>query len=175
MSMFRWIYFVLIIALFANCSVVSAPQGTVPSRKELQTDAFGAWFSGKQGTQKILVQGELVAIDGDSLFILMRDTLRAMLTSDFDTARIIVYNTEAKTYGIWTGILTGVSLLTGYYAALTLPLSLGIGITTYLDEKNRIHSFDHPPHGWPEISKYARFPQGMPPGLDKRTLRSKWK
>lgn len=171
MSYYRLIYAVVLIAMVTGCKTISAPKGSVPKRKQLPLDAYGAWFSGRQSAQKMLVQGELIAIENDSIFILSADELKGIPAKEIDSAGVIVFNTEENTYAIWTGLLTAASLTTGYFAGLTLPLSLGVGIVTTRDEANRINSFDFPQNSWPTISKFARFPQGMPPGIDRKSIR----
>ena len=169
----EWIWFLFCILLGTGCATISAPSGTVPSRKGLATDPYGGWLTATINDTPAQVQGEFIALNKDSVFVLSGDSLKIIPVSKFNTARIILFNTEANKYSIWTVVLSVATIANGAFATITFPVSLAMGLTTVHDEARREHFFDFPQRPWSELSKYARFPQGLPEELDRGTLKGK--
>lgn len=167
----RILHILIICAVVASCRSVKTPAGTVPRRGSLDKDAFGAWMILTKGGKQIA--GEFIASSNDSIYILPDNGLQAHAIAGLDTIRIVMYKTDAGAYAVWTSIASVATVLNGLFAVITLPATLVTGITTSVVEGNRINYLDKGKADWSEMRKYARFPQGLPPGLDRKSLRSR--
>lgn len=153
--------------LLISCISVKAPQGSVPSRKDLHRDAFGGYITLAMSDMDTtwFVSGELIAVGTDSIVVNPAGFATLFPISAIDSARIIFFNTNADEFSAWSGLLILGTLSNGGYALITLPLATVTGIVTSTQEAKRINYLDYPEKNWNEIRKYARFPQGLPPGI----------
>lgn len=161
------------IGLFmSHCQSVNAPKGSVPHRKGIATNAFGGWVSlSFWDSTRQIVEGEFIAVDNDTVYVLVGDKLDASKAADIRVARIILFNNDAAGYGVWT-ILTSLGTISnGGFMIFTLPMTLVTGILTTVAESKRVNFFEYPEHDWGALSKYARFPQGIPPGVNVDDLK----
>ena len=147
--------------LLCNCSTVNAPQGSVTKRNGLATDAFGGWITLSIIGDKGSIEGELIAVDTGSVFVMSSDKIQIFPKSDISTARIILYKNESNNFLAWTIIGSLATISNGGFLVFTLPITLVTGIATISGEKKRINFYDYPGISWDEVSKYARFPQGI--------------
>lgn len=155
---------------------VKAPKGSVPQRKELYNDAFGGWIQLSLTAEKDMAkyQGELICIARDSIYLLTPSgDLVQVAEKDVSSSRLIFYNTETEKYAGWTtiGALTTVSH--GYYLIFSFPTWLIVGTTNTSAELRRENYLDCPPYTSKQLRKYARFPQGLPVGLDLEQLKKR--
>jgi hypothetical protein len=117
-----------------------------------------------------LVQGELIAIDTDTIHVLADGRLVSLARATVCCAELTAFRMELSELQLWTvlGILSTASH--GIVLILTAPLWAIAGTAAAA-------SASYAPRIVPTdpvvLQPFARFPQGMPPGLDRRTLRSK--
>ena len=161
-----------------NCHPTIAPTRSVPKRNALPIDAYGGWIdiklvSSSDSVEEKSFQGELIAVEVDSVYILQLDKVQGLAISEVKSAKIIIFNTSMNGYGIWTFLASLLTLSNGAYAVLTLPVTLITGIATTIGEANRINYIDYPQNDVSELRKFARFPQGMPKDINMATLRSR--
>jgi hypothetical protein len=161
--------------LLCCCATVRAPYGSVPKRLGIRTDAFGGWITLNLISNAKTVEGELVAVSSDSVFVFEGDTLQTFPTLDITYARVVLYNNNSSGYAGWTAIGSLATVLNGYYAVFTFPLFLITGMATTIAESNRVNYFDFPSNEWEVLKKYARFPQGIPEGINTSDLRPRSK
>lgn len=156
--------------LAGSCTGVRAPRESVPKRKAIATDAFGGWIIINPGNPEPRM-GELISHTDESVFIMTYSGLEEIEKSQIDSARLIMYNTQSLEYSVWTTLGSLSTLSNGFYLGLTLPLWLLTGIPVSTGEARRQNYIDFPASGWAEIGKFARFPQGMPAGINHSSLR----
>lgn len=158
--------------LLLGCTSVKAPVGSVPKRKQLQVDAYGGWLtlSLADSTSKS-ISGELIAVSSDSVYILTNTSTISCSIKEILSARLIFFNNQSDAFSGWT---LGGSLLTisnGVYSVFSLPLMLIAGISTSAGEAKRVNYIDYPDKPWSDLTKFARFPQGLSDNIDLTTLR----
>jgi hypothetical protein len=158
-----------LVILAGACTGVRAPGESVPKRKALETDAFGGWIIINPGSPEVLM-GELISHTDESVFIMTNVRLEEIAKSQIDSARLIMYNTQALEYSLWTTLGSLSTLSNGYFLAFTFPMWLVTGIPVSTGEVRRQNYLDYPETGWSEIAKFARFPQGMPAGINPLSL-----
>jgi hypothetical protein len=162
----------LICLVYVSCNSIRAPRGTVPRRIDIPHDAFGGWI-GMQHSDSGLVQGELIAVGEDSIYVLADRQARAFPKAKIRTARLIIFRTTEGGYAAWTFFGSLFTLTNGYFLAVSLPATLIAGIATTSTEAQRINYIDFPVNKWEELGKFSRFPQGLPQDLDLSQLRAR--
>lgn len=171
---------VILLALVLRCAGTGAPGGWLPDAKEAQQEAYGAWISieYRNGSSDENAQGELIAIRRDSLFVLtqtlVQDTLIAVAADQVSHGRLATCDANHMLLVGWTagGLLTTPSH--GWFLALSVPLWIITGTVAAIGQ-SYVPIEKLPVESWKDLRKFARFPQGLPEGLDRRTLRGKWK
>jgi hypothetical protein len=161
------------IALLSNCATVKAPSGSVPTRTEITTDAFGGWISASLKSRQEAIQGEFIAVSTDSIYILTGNKAQGYALTSVDKARIVMFNTNTALYIFWTVGGSLATLSNGDFLVFTLPLTLVTGIVTTSAEAHRINFYDYPQFTWEELKKYARFPQGLPEKISITDIKSR--
>lgn len=166
----------LVIALTAmGCATPRGPAEFLEPPAAAALDPYGGWIDvwtpPDSAGEEVRFSGELISVDERDVFLLIDSTLTVVAQSDVNRARVITY---------WSGWgpvawAAGGTLLTashGFYAVLSAPLwMLSAGLwTRTVAEAPVLHV---PEHSWDEIAPFARFPQGLPPGLDPSRLRPK--
>ena len=166
----------VMVALAATgCAGINAPRGSVPPAAEAPRDPFGGWAGVWEGKgYGPTFEGELIAIGPDSVFVLVGDSLVARHLAGVRRVRVVGYDPKAGDLMNWTlgGTLSTVSH--GFISIISAPvwLLVGSGITR---GAARASEFNAPEYRrtWDDLKPYARFPQGMPPGVDRSTLRKR--
>jgi hypothetical protein len=143
------------------CAMHSAPAGWLPKAKDLPRWCRGAWIDVEpvRGAGR-RAAGELIAVGGDEIHVLTADGLRAIPAASIAAATLVLY--DADDSGGWGFAL---SLTHGWYLPLTLIPWLAIS-------SGEAHAplLRHPPWALSSFRPYARFPQGLPPGLRPKDL-----
>lgn len=167
-------------ALALRCASTGAPRGWLPHAKQAQQEAYGAWIwvEYSRGSAKQTAEGELIAVERDSIFILTQastqDTLVAIAESEIELGRLTAYDAKDRLLAGWTAVGSLTTLSHGFGLLATLPLWVVSGsIATVAQSFAPVEEL--PVESWDDLRKYARFPQGLPEGLDSRMLKSKWK
>ena len=161
---------ILLTVICLGCGSVKAPQGAVPTRVLLETDAYGGWI-GVTGPNGEMTQGELIALTTDSVFVLDKNELHVIALGDVTAARLIMFKTAEGGYAVWTFLGSILTLTNGGFATFTLPATIISGVSTTFNEARRINYIDYPASSWAMIGKYARFPQGLPSNVDRTILK----
>jgi hypothetical protein len=155
----------------AGCFRSSAPPGWLPAPVDAQHQAFGSWIS-IQGQPKTppLAAGELIAIDADTVHVLTGGRLVSIPRTTICCAVLTAYRMDLSELQIWSTVGTLSTASHGLLLILTAPIWIlsGTVATSAASYAPRIVSIDPV-----MLRPFARFPQGIPPALDRSTLRSK--
>ncbi len=162
-----------------GCSATHAPRGVLSKPAELHTEAYGGWVHLELDHEfkepvPFVFGGELIAVSEDSVFVLGEDKFHALPVVVIKKARLVVYDSQAGSAGgpaIAGGTL--VSLSHGFWWVLTAPIlwwSIG---GTAVGARLREPMLDYPRRPIADFRQYARFPQGLPPALNRQTLQRK--
>jgi hypothetical protein len=171
MRVHSWLAVVAIAA--SGCAGIQAPRGSVPMVAVAPQDPFGGWaavWEGKGYSPDF--QGELIAVGPDSVFVLAGDSLVARSIRSVRRVRVVGYDPKAADLMTWTFLGTVSTASHGIVAVLSAPLWLLIGstITSGAAHASEINvPSQH--RTWEDLRPYARFPEGLPPGIDRSSLR----
>jgi hypothetical protein len=162
--------------LAAACAGNPAPEGFLPAPKDAVRDLYGGWIEVvvPAGRRADRIAGELIAARADSVWILP-DTGRgpiAVATSAVKEGRLVRYHPSDGTVIGYTALGIVSTLSNGVILILTAPAWLITGIVASSVEA-RAPMRDVPPLAWADLAAYARFPEGLPPGIDLAEIRPK--
>lgn len=161
-------------ALVSGCAHSPAPREWLPKADASVTDAFGGWLTAEigSGRQATRVEGELIAVGTDTVLVLAGDQLLGLAKGAITKATLAGYDIEAGKLAQWTAAGSLSTLSHGIGLIISLPIWLiAGGIST--SSAARAPVLEYPKRSWAEIAEYARFPQGLPAGVDHSTLRRK--
>jgi hypothetical protein len=156
----RWL--AVVAALSANgCALHSAPPGWLPDVKDLPRWSRGAWIQvePRRGTGR-RAAGELIAVGESELHVLTREGLLTIAAPDVASASLVLYDAD-DSGGL--GLLW--SLTHGRYFPFTIIPWMAIS-----SGESNAPILRHPPWTLESFRPYARFPQGLPPGLAPAAL-----
>jgi hypothetical protein len=152
----------------------TAPGGWLPKPAETQADAYGGWieltYKKSMGPRRIA--GELIAVSADSVWVLNDTAGMAIPTSAVHDGKLTAYAAQTGNLTTWTLLGALSTLSNGALLVFTAPMWLIGGSLTVRGEA-RSPERKQPPLGWNELAPYARFPQGLPEGLQLTALRPK--
>jgi hypothetical protein len=153
------------------CFRSTAPPGWLPPPEDVQRQAFGGWVrvQDRAGTPTVVYEGELIAVDADTVHVLY-DRLVSLPRASFCCITVTTFATDYSPVTLWgiAGTLSAASH--GWGLILSAPVwgLVATGAAVSASRAPRVVSTD------PAVLRpFARFPQGIPPGLDRATLRAK--
>lgn len=166
--------FLTIVFLALSCATVKTPQNPVPKRTELETEAYGARIrlTSKNEQHFKWAAGELLCIHTDFVYVLNdAGNIEVINKKEVKTAHIVLYQTLASKYTSWALLGTLSTASHGKFMVISFPLWLISGISISRAEAQRINYLYYPETSWKEISHFARFPQGLPTGLNLNKIK----
>jgi len=163
--------FGLLLAL-GGCATTGAPKEWLPPVMSAANDPYGAWI-------KVICSeamwhtraGEFIAVGEDSIYILRADTLHAIPLERVTRARLAFFDPGMNAGG-WSAAGAVSTLSHGLALVISLPFWLAGGIPIANLHTGEARA-EFPDLSWPELHRYARFPQGPPPNIHRLRLRSK--
>ena len=167
---------IILVVAVAGCASNPAPSGWLPGATDVPIEPYGAWVELGIGSAEPerTVSGELLAVHQDSLFVFVYGNLEAYSITEIRQARVAWYESGASMLMIWTVAGSLASVSHGAFGMITLPLwILGGSLASASQSKSPFVDYD-PGKSRPEsLRPYARFPQGIPPDIDRSRLRGK--
>jgi len=163
----------LLIVLMAGCASSIAPKGWLPNPTEVQSRAFGAWMTVEHGSEvgTKISTGELIAVQESNVYLLTMDGMEVISIDKVQNAMLALYK-EKKRVGLWALIGTLSTLSHGIGLIFSAPTWIITGIASASGE-SKSGLLKYSDSSWEEIKKYARFPQGIPKGINLESLRLK--
>jgi hypothetical protein len=169
---YLWITAFIPAMLISGCAGSSAPSGWLSKPSDLQGTAFGCWISVKlnnKGAAKIF-DGEFIAIDGDSIYILPEDgDLEAVYLKSVSSAKLTRYYAGTGELVAWTIGGTVSTISHGFIAAISAPSWVIWGTITTVAQSYQ-PQLNYPAKDWEQLKINARFPQGLSPELPRYSI-----
>ena len=161
-----------LLLLLGACFSTTAPSGWLSTPAAAQREAFGGWIKVEytHDGEGRTVEGELIAAVQDSLHVLAADSLVSLSIGTVAMATLTAYDAEHDRLVKWTllGVLSTASHGVGFVLTVPLWVISGTSAAASASRAPRVQSLDTA-----LLRPYARFPQGLPDGLDRRALRPK--
>jgi hypothetical protein len=158
--------------LAAGCAGNPAPSGLVPEPAQAARAVYGGWVEvwHKRGGDQHAITGELIAVSGDSLFVASVRGLEVLPRGRITGGRVVGYDGRPGTLTAASALGSVATLSNGFFLVFTMPLWwIAGGIATHGVVNEMSQRIE--PARLAVLHRYARFPQGMPDGVDRATLR----
>jgi hypothetical protein len=159
--------------LAVACAGNPAPEGFLPSPAQAPQDVYGAWIQVtlSAGRHDSTIAGELIAARTDTVWILPDSGgVVAVPTSTVKQGRVARYTSQAGAVAGFATLGVVSTISNGFLLGITAPLWIITGIVASSNE-TRAPLRSVPPLAWADVAAYARFPQGLPPGIDFAEIR----
>jgi hypothetical protein len=158
----------------AACASNTAPRGWLPKPQEAQATAYGGWIelTYHKGQERQGTDGELIAVTAESVWVLNENQGFVIPTASVKKGKLTAYAAEKGRMATWTGLGTVATLSNGAVLILTAPMWI-IGGSLATGAESRAPERQNPPLSWMALAPFARFPQGMPDGIELTALKAK--
>ncbi|MEX2182668.1 MAG: hypothetical protein WD771_11550 [Gemmatimonadaceae bacterium] len=155
----------------AGCATTQGPKRWLATGAETQTTAFGGWAELRLVSGDS-VKGELIAVSHDVLWIMRDSAVAIYIKGDVQGGRVIGWNSAASDV-ITIAFFGVVSTLThGALLIISAPIWMFVGGMAS-NSQAELPVRHLTVTDWSQLGAWARFPQGLPDGLDLATLRPK--
>ena len=161
------IAFVLACAFLTSCASTHTPSRWLPDPEQAASDTYGAWVEIKSRHGNIW--GELVAVAEETVFV-ADSSLHAIASTDILAAQLLTYDASGLGWYVPLGTLS--TLSNGWFLVFTAPMWI-IGGTIAAISRSYDPIIDYPDKLLKQFVPFARYPQGLPPDLDRRAIRMK--
>lgn len=176
-SVIRIVFLPLAIAALSGCASVQAPDGYLPDASGTQWDVYGGWITVDYGEKDSIntVEGEFIGFQDSVVYILTESDLFTIRYEKVRSASLDVNTRQTGLFAGWTLLGTLSTASHGWYFILSAPLWLLTGIpSTVSASYDGRYADDHPGIAWwQSVTKFSRFPQGIPKGVDLNRLKLK--
>lgn len=161
-------FFLCTLFLFSGCS---SPKH-LSSPKDLKYHVKGLYAQVNiYGTFKH-IHGEIIAANANEITVLpfdSKDNITTIAKDNIQTINVLISLTvnNPKKINTWASLVNLTSIGHGFYGIFTLPINMSVtaGIT------NSKYSMKYPDNiSWDKLSKFARFPQGIPKQIDLNSI-----
>jgi len=170
------------IILLTGCSPARIPADYRYSPVGLKKDITGNWTEVKLHSKDITIpeislSGELIAIQSDTLYLLTSLQLENIPVHNINEAVLYIYMEKSGKYATITGLgyLPDIVAAIGYnmpsFFLIGIPWVLTGTVITIVEGSDHSSLLNYPnKNKLQDLNKFARFPQGMPPGIEKARL-----
>lgn len=171
-----------LIFFLSGCSTLRIPSNYRYAAQQVKKEITGSWIHIKLNlradtTQETELSGELIAIQSDTIYVITSLGLKGVKVSKIDEADLYMFMNQPGMYGAITGLLYLPDIIAALVIGTPAFLILGIpwiataGIMTIAEGSNNTNVLNYPDFcSLEELRKFARFPQGIPQGIDKTRI-----
>ncbi len=153
--------------LLANCATTNAPSHWLSEPDQVASDERGGWIDITSLRGGIM--GELIAVTKDTVFA-ADSVLHAVPSRDIASARLVTYDASSMGAYVFLGTLATAS--NGWFLLATAPMWI-IGGSIAAVSRSYDPIIDYPNTPLSDFASFARYPQGLPPGLDRGAIKMK--
>lgn len=168
-----WIFTLALLLIGSGCASTSARDDWTSSPNAMQREAYGVWVDVRFGDAAApdTLRGELITATEDSLFLIPpQSSLRAVARSTINELQLTAYDANWSTLGVWIALGTLSTISHGFFLILSAPVWI-IGGSAAASRQSYRPIYTNPP--LETLRRFARFPQGLPPDLERNQLRPK--
>lgn len=136
--------------------------------ENVQRDGRGGWVVLARAGKPAL-EGELIALGDDVLDVLDHDQLIRVPRVEIASLEVWAWPTSPGAVGVYGGLGTISTISNGVFLVFTAPAWLVTTAITAVHE-SRASLYRYPGDSWNRLAIWARFPQGLPAGVDAHQL-----
>jgi len=161
-----------ILAQIISCAASDAPSDMLPDPANHHSLTYGGWITvyriGEQAGAKI--DGELIAVDSTNLYLLTQFAeFITVPLMDIEEARLTAYDIKAGQLGAWVAVGLLSTLTHGLALIGSAPAWILLGALPVVGQ-SFVPRHRYPEESWESIRQFARFPQGLPPGMKLKMI-----
>ena len=161
-----------------GCITSSAPTGWQEDAAVEARSGYGSWVEGTYRTTDSTrgpVRGELIAVAEDTAYVLGPDSTWHEVPRQGADLRLFAYDPNTWTNGTWGAVGTLSTPSHGLFLIFTGPIWIIWSTATAATASRapRTAYADDDLERWGALRRFARFPQGLPEGVDPSVLRLK--
>jgi hypothetical protein len=163
--------FVTAVLICSSCSSAAY----LPYSGKLAENQYGSNINVRLN-EYVSINGELIVVTPDVLYVLLRNDkgvarLDSAYLTKIEDFSLRYAKGNAGRFGWTIPASVAISISHGYFAVFTLPINV---ITTTVITLNSANAFviKMGNISWVDLSKFARFPQGIPPNIHVKDLES---
>lgn len=175
----------VVLLTLAGCTTTDYPRN-LPEAGEAASSLYGSWVvvytspdpleeEAGQEPGGLPLEGELLAVDKDSVFFFAGDLFTACAKHDIRTAAVYVneYAFDPYDANLWLFLGTLSTASHGIFLLGTAPAWMLFGGLTSSSIMNDADRGDvrWPDNSWESLSAFARYPQGLSGEIDRGSLR----
>lgn len=176
--------FACCLIVLSGCQPAMVPEGYFPKPKEVVKGISGSWiditaFLEGNTTTQVNLSGELIAIQHDSVYVLTERRLIVLPAGGIVSAKLWAFAAPGRIAPA-VGFLSYIPNIIGsiayaadygpYFLELGAPVVIfGVALGIIEAQGNGIMRYPKK-YSLDEFNKFARFPQGLPPGLKRNKL-----
>ena len=153
----------LISCVVALAACASNPDPRSRPIKLVERDGHGGWVVVER-TAGAAVAGELIAVEPDTMRVLVSTSLVAVPRGEIARAKLWAWDTEKNVPLVWGSLGSLSTLSHGFFLVFSLPAWVITTAVTSATE-SRASLLTYPDDAWADLVKWARFPQGLPAGI----------
>ncbi len=157
----------MLLFFLTGCATTNVPYNWLDNPEQTAAGSYGGWIDITTPTSRL--SGELIAINGDTVFI-VKDSLMQIMSADITKARLVYYDASSLAGQVILGTLSTAS--NGLFLVFTAPMWL-IGGPLAARARTYEPILDYPEHSLPDFRPYARYPVSIPQGMDRSNIRIK--
>lgn len=150
-----------IAAALAGCAFNPDPR-TRPIDTAIR-DGRGGWIVITLASG-VRLEGELISVDRDAVRVLTTLGLVPLPQREITAAKLWAWDPKIDGVVVWGSLGTASTVSHGFILIFSAPVWL-LTTTVVASIESRHPRLEYPDHGWAELGHWARFPQGLPPGL----------
>jgi hypothetical protein len=151
-----------------GCASSTAPKGWLPEAEDAATFPYGAWVRLQEQDEdgnKSIVEGELIAVRDGSIVVLVGDRWIEIRKVRVRRIQATYYHAKLWPLSLWSTLGTVSTLSHGLGLIFSAPLWIIVGTAATAGASHEPEEV-FPKVPWESLRPYARFPQGMPEGMD---------
>ncbi len=163
-------FLLILVFVISGCATPSF----LPDPDYVDCNEYGAYIKVRYNSYNSPVKGELIAAEKDTIVVLINSSNNmtdSCIKIPFKkTYGYTLRYARPKHYGWTIPVFTIATLAHGYFAVITMPVNLitTIIVTISGERSYKLTDYDIK---FEKLKIYARFPQGIPPGVELSAIR----
>ncbi|GAA3560767.1 hypothetical protein [Snuella lapsa] len=148
---------------------------TLISPKNFKFDVKGLFVKCKL-LDNSFIKGELIEVTPETIRVLTNEkeeNIKTFKKENINNVEIFVSSIydNPKIINRWSTLMPVTSVGHGFFGIFSLPVNIGVAISMNSTSQSSSYRMKYPDNiSWNEMSKFARFPQGIPNNIDMNQI-----
>lgn len=135
----------------------------LPGTDEIHMNQYGSYITFKLRSYAN-IKGELIAVDSNALIVLSEKKMECVVVPKSDIFSFKIKYADQRNYGWMIPILSLSTISHGLFLIFSLPANL-IVTSIVASSGEKAVSYTNEDISYEALKMFARFPQGIPPGI----------